>query len=71
MGSRTKRVGLCLLGVLGAWAGAAGAAEDDILEQPLTPAEERRLSLAPEGGAEAVPADSWARGAFGSPLTYS
>jgi hypothetical protein len=68
MGSRTKWIGLRSMAALGAWAGAAGAAEDDVMQQPLTRSEAQRGSMAAEGGEESVAPDAWARGEIASPL---
>lgn len=55
-----KRVGLLCAAALGFWAeGALAAPSDDVMQQPLTVAEEQRLSSEPLAPEDAAMTDRW------------
>jgi len=69
MAAWAKWAGTASGGVLAAWATVAAAApSDDILAQPLTPAEEQRGSAQPLAPEDAALTDSWVRGDELGPL---
>lgn len=57
---RAKQVGILCAGALGLWTGAAVAApSDDVMQQPLTLAEDQRVSSEPLAPEDAATTDAW------------